>query len=267
MLADVVSKQQMGPVKLQGLVDLYEKGSRSGIADDTLLWAEHMSGWMKIKVCCCASQPSLPFHAPLHLPPQLPSEVSATMFALQDLPELHELLQTELKSRRAVEPRRPEPSSNTEPSTAGRAVETPQDDALELSAPAGKVSGSSAVIAFLKGWLPKRAPPEDLIKRGILREAPAWAMGVDVAKGTRRASIPVSKAAPSDGVYGSSLRTILHRPDTKDGIPALVRILMGKLLMDGADGLKHEGIFRSEHPAHRHVCMLRALRMLPRTTR
>ena len=46
----VVSKQQMGPVPLQGLVDLWEKGARGGIGEGTLLWTEHMSGWMKVKV-------------------------------------------------------------------------------------------------------------------------------------------------------------------------------------------------------------------------
>ena len=35
---------------LQGLVDLWEKGRSGGIGEDTLLWTEHMSGWMKVKV-------------------------------------------------------------------------------------------------------------------------------------------------------------------------------------------------------------------------
>ena len=36
---------------LQGLVDLWEKGAKGGgIGEDTLLWTEHMSGWMKVKV-------------------------------------------------------------------------------------------------------------------------------------------------------------------------------------------------------------------------
>merc|ERR1719163_2789146 len=45
----VVSKQQVGPVKLSGLVDLYQTGSRGGIVDDTLLWSERMAGWTKLK--------------------------------------------------------------------------------------------------------------------------------------------------------------------------------------------------------------------------
>jgi len=202
----------MGPVQLQGLFDLWEKGSRGGIVDDTLLWTEHMSGWMKVK----------------------------------DFSELHELLQTELRSRRTVDPGRTAPcasGSEASTATAGRPAGTHQD-IVEPSAPAANGSGISGVIAFLKGWLPKRADAADLVMRGILREAPTRAFGGGGAKGSRRASVPAPKAASSDALYGGSLHTILRRPDTKDGIPALVRILMGKLLMDGAEGLKHEGIFR-----------------------
>ena len=40
------------------------------------------------------------------------------------------------------------------------------------------------------------------------------------------------------------MHTVGAHPDSPSPTPDQVRILMGKLLMDGADGLKHEGIFR-----------------------
>jgi hypothetical protein len=113
-----------------------------------------------------------------------------------------------------------------------------------MTKPPAKAPGSSGVRGFLLGWLPKRAPPEHLVKRGILREDPTRQ-----AHGGRKGSVPASKALPkhpANAIFGNSLTSILQRPDTKDGIPAVVRILMGKLLMDGAAGLKHEGIFRGK---------------------
>ena len=184
----VASKQQMGPVSLQGLVELWEKGARGGIIDGTLLWTEHMSGWMKVK----------------------------------DFVELHELLQT--RSKGQVDGASQE---------GGGSPETSSREAAEPSASGGKATGKSTVIAFLKGWLPKRADKEELVKRGILRKA-------SVARPV--ATSP--KAPSSDDLFGGSLHSILRRPDTKDGIPALVRILMGKLLINGAAGLRLEGIFR-----------------------
>ena len=191
---------------------------------------------------------AVPPAVPLPIP--TPPHPSTTAVARQDFSELHELLQTELRSRRTVDPGRTAPcasGSEASTATAGRPAGTHQD-IVEPSAPAANGSGISGVIAFLKGWLPKRADAADLVMRGILREAPTRAFGGGGAKGSRRASVPAPKAASSDALYGGSLHTILRRPDTKDGIPALVRILMGKLLMDGAEGLKHEGIFRGEQP-------------------
>ena len=46
----VVGKQQMGPVKLAGLVELYTKGKAGGgIGEESLIWSDKMSGWEKLK--------------------------------------------------------------------------------------------------------------------------------------------------------------------------------------------------------------------------
>ena len=212
-----MSKQQVGPVKLSGLVDLYQTGSRGGIVDDTLLWSERMAGWTKLKVCVC------PFCSSVASP--LSPVLACT--GRQDFPELQGHLQGEGRSRQVVE-------------TQGESSTT---QAL-MTKPPAKAPGSSGVRGFLLGWLPKRAPPEHLVKRGILREDPTRQ-----AHGGRKGSVPASKALPkhpANAIFGNSLTSILQRPDTKDGIPAVVRILMGKLLMDGAAGLKHEGIFRGK---------------------
>ena len=157
----VVSKQQMGPVPLQGLVDLWEKGARGGIGEGTLLWTEHMSGWMQVK----------------------------------DFAELHELLQLELKNRRAIEPSRTAPCvSGAE--AGGSAGDTSEPCPGGTSSLGGKASGTLSVIAFLRGWLPKRADKEDLLKRGILRKPSAHPL------------VATPKAASSDDLYGGSLNTL-----------------------------------------------------------
>ena len=103
------------------------------------------------------------------------------------------------------------------------------------------------VAAFLLGWLPKRAPPEELIKKGYIQTDHVPKTG---GRAGRKGSTPgTGSGRPGGGssphwLFGNALPVILQRPDTKDGIPAIVRILMGKLLMDGAAGLKLEGIFR-----------------------
>ena len=188
----VASKQQMGPVSLQGLIELWEKGAHGGIIEDTLLWTEHMSGWTKVK----------------------------------DFVELHELLQARSKGQADAASE----EGGGSPETSGREAAEPTASGQGLW---GKAAGKSTVISFLKGWLPKRADKEELVKRGILR------------KGSVAHQVATSPKAPSsDDLFGGSLQSILRRPDTKDGIPALVRILMGKLLMNGAAGLRLEGIFR-----------------------
>ena len=106
------------------------------------------------------------------------------------------------------------------------------------------------VAAFLLGWLPKRAPPEELVKKGYINQDHVPRTGGSSRAG-RKGSAHGDGAGGRPGggssphwLFGNALPVILQRPDTKDGIPAIVRILMGKLLMDGAAGLKLEGIFR-----------------------
>ena len=125
----VASKQQMGPVSLQGLVELWEKGAHGGIIEDTLLWTEHMSGWTKVK----------------------------------DFVELHELLQARSKGQADAASE----EGGGSPETSGREAAEPTASGQGLW---GKAAGKSTVISFLKGWLPKRADKEELVKRGILRK-------------------------------------------------------------------------------------------------
>ena len=128
-----MSKQQVGPVKLSGLVDLYQTGSRGGIVDDTLLWSERMAGWTKLKVCVC------PFCSSVASP--LSPVLACT--GRQDFPELQGHLQGEGRSRQVVE-------------TQGESSTT---QAL-MTKPPAKAPGSSGVRGFLLGWLPKLRPRE-----------------------------------------------------------------------------------------------------------
>ena len=94
----------------------------------------------------------------------------------------------------------------------------------------------SGVKAFLMGWLPKRQDPRQLVERGILRDDPA--------RGFRKAGSTVQPSAPTD-FFGGDLQHLLRRPDTANGIPAVVAVLMERLQSNGGiDGIQSEGIFR-----------------------
>jgi len=50
--------------------------------------------------------------------------------------------------------------------------------------------------------------------------------------------------APSSGIFGSELQTVLQRQDTEQCVPKIVRVLMSKLRANNDEGLRTEGIFR-----------------------
>lgn len=94
-----------------------------------------------------------------------------------------------------------------------------------------KQTGTSTIKDFLLGWLPFRAPPKDLVRRGILHAHPAAQMG-----GRSELS--------ADDVFGNELAVTLRWPDTVNGIPGAVGVLMARLRANDADGIRTEGIFR-----------------------
>ena len=87
------------------------------------------------------------------------------------------------------------------------------------------------VRSFLLGWLPHRAPPRDLVERGILRNE-------NVRPGSAAA------ATMPSSVFGGEMVMVLQRPDTESGIPRVVSALMARLRENQLEGLRSEGIFR-----------------------
>ena len=202
----VVGKQQMGPVKLAGLVELYTKGKAGGgIGEESLIWSDKMSGWEKLKN-----------FAPL----------------LQILQERRDAAPKPKPPPPAGPPRAP-PAAAPDPRGSDRAAKGVDKRGSTGAKADQKHSG---VKAFLMGWLPKRQDPRQLVERGILRDDPA--------RGFRKAGSTVQPSAPTD-FFGGDLQHLLRRPDTANGIPAVVAVLMERLQSNGGiDGIQSEGIFR-----------------------
>ena len=202
----VVGKQQMGPVKLAGLVELYTKGKAGGgIGEESLIWSDKMSGWEKLKN-----------FAPL----------------LQILQERRDAAPKPKPPPPAGPPRAP-PAAAPDPRGSDRATKGVDKRGSTGAKADQKHSG---VKAFLMGWLPKRQDPRQLVERGILRDDPA--------RGFRKAGSTVQPSAPTD-FFGGDLQHLLRRPDTANGIPAVVAVLMERLQSNGGiDGIQSEGIFR-----------------------
>lgn len=112
--------------------------------------------------------------------------------------------------------------------------------AASSAAPAGGKGGKGGgnahkhnpVRNFLLGWLPHRAPPRELVKRGILEGGAALS----------NPSQP--PPAGKDAIFGGELESILSRSDTVGGIPRVVEALMARLRENSNEGLRSEGIFR-----------------------
>jgi len=84
----------------------------------------------------------------------------------------------------------------------------------------------SGIKQILLGWLPGRAAPKDLVRRGILHADPS------------------ASKANANTIFGNELRVVLLRADTEQGVPRVVRALMGRLRASDYEGLRTEGIFR-----------------------
>ena len=115
---------------------------------------------------------------------------------------------------------------------AGKHARTPNGDHHHH----GVAARAKEVKNLLLGWLPARAPPRELIKRGILKSEAL----------TRSSQQHHDPAAPSpQDVFGGELEHVLKREDTgPDGLPRVVTALMARLRENDYEGLRSEGIFR-----------------------
>ena len=86
----------------------------------------------------------------------------------------------------------------------------------------------SGIKQVLRGWLPGRAAPKDLVRRGILHADPSGS----------------KQGTSAHAIYGNALPVVLRRADTDRGVPRVVRVLMGRLRANDYEGLRTEGVFR-----------------------
>ena len=125
------------------------------------------------------------------------------------------------------------------------------------STPRKGAGGVGAVRRMLEGFFGSRKPADELVSRGILERGAVSAAGEQGSKRKGKGK-GKSKEGASDGpgpsgggaaaaaglFYGASLGALLARPDTGDGVPALVRVLVARLQEDEEAGLRMEGVFR-----------------------
>ena len=206
----VASKQQQGPVGVPELAALLARGKAAGgIGGETHVWCGAMVEWKRLK----------------------------------EVPSLLQVLQQPPVS--APQSSQAAPSASTAAAQAAPASRPVQDRAGAEAAPpqarravAGRSSAQSkhsGIRNWLTGWLPSRAAPRDLVKRVILPNEPL------------RPEMGQMAAAPPSphAIFGNELRVILARPDTADGIPRVLAVLMDRLRAEDSAGLRNEGIFRN----------------------
>lgn len=97
----------------------------------------------------------------------------------------------------------------------------------------------TGIRGFLLGWLPQREAPKDLVRRGILHSDPTSSHGAPFHRGGS-----AQQSELSSGIFGAHLSSVLQRPDTENGIPAVVRVLIAKLQANNYEGMRGEGVFR-----------------------
>ena len=238
----VANRQQSGPVSLAELLDLHAKGKAGGgISADSHVWCAAMIEWKRLK--------------------DVPEVLQLLNQQQREQPQQQAQVQAEPKppTAPASVPQSVVPSSAVRGSVsaaaaAPRTIPAGAAGAGAKFAPAaGRASGvasnppavsggrnsaggkHSGIRNWLNGWLPSRAAPRDLVKRGIVRnDALRPAVGVSGQP----------DAASPHALFGNDLAVILARPDTVGGIPRLVTTLMECLRADECAGLRNEGIFR-----------------------
>ena len=241
----VKSKQQRGPATFDELAELLARGKPDGISPETHVWCGEMEKWTRLK--------ELPLLQLLQAggAKQAPEERPARAALRADDGVRTRGSLDGARVARAQEPQ-PVDASQAQPQehalsrSQGRVnsqprVETepnPHSVGNALPVPSPAVRGKSTnnkngfVRNFLKGWLPQRAPPRELVERGILQNEPI------------RGSSDVAPTPSPHALFGNELATILGRADSENGVPRVINILMQRLRDDDSDGLRNEGIFR-----------------------
>mmetsp|Transcript_27376 Transcript_27376/g.69653 ORF Transcript_27376/g.69653 Transcript_27376/m.69653 type:complete len:537 (+) Transcript_27376:34-1644(+) len=261
----VLNKQQQGPATLAELGELFARGkSGGGISSDTLVWCSALVEWTRVRelsslVALLQQQPS---SASLLAPTPIPS--------FPDIPKPYPTEAQHVAQPAAVAPARfAAASSNPIVASIGTpccsqtryscatgsggvgggalsghpiAGSAPAPHAtLPASQPSGTDGSSSkkhsAIRTFLRGWLPQRSAPKELVRRGILKNDP-------LGGALSSPSGVTAPAARDEDVFGGKLAVQLSRSDTTNGIPLIVNLLMAKLRSKGIEGLRTEGIFR-----------------------
>jgi hypothetical protein len=223
---------------------LFARGRpNGGIGPETHVWFEELESWTRLKemghlveTLQSRSLPAPPQHDPHHhhhQPPPLQQQQ-------QQPPPQH----GQHADHQAAAARSSGGSSAREsppltlPSNRANAPEPPA--AASTTTPAGGKGGKGGGSAhkhnpvrnFLLGWLPHRAPPRELVQRGIL-------------EGGTSLSHPGQPApAGPDEIFGGRLENVLRRRDTVDGVPRIAAVLMDRLRENDHEGLRSEGIFR-----------------------
>lgn len=93
-----------------------------------------------------------------------------------------------------------------------------------------------AIKRLLTGWLPGRAPPKELVRRGILHDDPSG--------GQHGGGRPGAESPSGNTVFSCRLSVLLERPETEGGIPRVVVALMDRLREGDNEGIRAEGVFR-----------------------
>jgi len=225
----VKDKQQQGPATVDELAVLYAKGKAGGgINNETLVWCAAMDEWTRLKelstlvqlvqrpVSAAGPPQQAEQHhtsAPVPVPAAAPKPCAPSKGAYGSVPSSSKAPPMGLGPRDAV----------------AASTASVNSAAIRTGGGGNSMKKHSNIREFLLGWLPFRAPPKDLVRRGILHAEPG---------GTAQAGAAV------DEVFGCHLATALRRPDTVNGIPSVVSVLMDLLRRNGAEGLRSEGIFR-----------------------
>ncbi len=261
---------QQGPVGVARLGEMLALGEKGGgISGKTLIWEPNMVGWAKLeheqKLWVAVQQRAFALTPPPgSVLPKSGAETAASRASACQQPKVTSSGTARfggVSGGAAVGGGAGGGNSGGGPMrSAGRIAAASGAGASPSAKGVGGAAGAktggkvASVKSLLKGWLPNRTNPSDLVRRGILQMDPTDRIssrgrnrggtgGGGGGGGANAATAAVAGPAPTD-VFGNALEVVLAREDTSGGVPLVVRVLMERLREDDDAGLRSEGIFR-----------------------